>query len=76
MVLSEAKKGDLLVIDAVTGDDNHLLAFRFGLNPGAVIKVEQNISGGPVIVSRRQLEVALGQDIAKNILVSRADSYA
>lgn len=74
MILSEAKKGDTLVIDAVRGDDNYLLAFRFGLNPGAIIKVEQNIGGGPVIVSRHQLEIALGQDIAKNISVHPAES--
>jgi len=46
-----------------------LQAIRFGIGSGAEITVCKKIPGGPVIVSRNQQEIAIGQDLASSILV-------
>ena len=42
---------------------------RFGIAQGAVINIEKNIPGGPVIVSRNQMELAVGRQFAQQIEV-------
>ena len=69
MTLADAKEGDMLIV-LTTGDDEiSVQTLRFGIDSGAEIEVQQNIRGGPVIVSRNQLEIAIGREIAKNIEV-------
>lgn len=68
MKLAEARDGDVMQVLAVEGDAS-LQALRFGIGAGSVITVEKNISGGPVIVSRNQIEIALGREVAKAIQV-------
>ncbi len=53
----------------VTGQYTSLQALRFGVNPGSRIMVERKIPGGPVIVLKDQLEIAVGPEIALAIEV-------
>jgi Fe2+ transport system protein FeoA len=71
VTLTEAKEGDILVVTGTRGDDVTLQALRFGINEGSVIEVHKKIPGGPVIVSKNQLEIAIGPQIAVNIEVVR-----
>lgn len=73
MMLADAKDGDKLVVLATLDDEISVQALRFGIDSGAEIRVEKNIKGGPVIVSRNHLEIAIGREIAKNIEVRLRD---
>lgn len=69
MTLADAKDGDKLIVIATTDEEISLQTLRFGIDSGAEIEVQKNIKGGPVIVSRNHLEIAIGREIAKNIEV-------
>lgn len=69
MVLSEAREGDRLIVTSTTGEEVTLQALRFGINEGCEITVHKRIPGGPVIVSKNQLEIAIGPQIAVHIEV-------
>jgi len=65
--LSEAKEGQSLTVTNITNEEITWQALRFGLEEGSRIRVEKNIAGGPVIVSKNQLEIAIGRKIAESI---------
>jgi Fe2+ transport system protein FeoA len=69
MTLADAKEGTTCVITATGGDDVTVQALRFGIAEGSVVNIEKNISGGPVIVSRNQMELAVGRQFALQIEV-------
>ena len=70
LLLSDVRDGETVVVINTGSDEIMVQTLRFGLDTGSIICVEKNISGGPVIVSRNQLEIAIGREIAKNILVA------
>lgn len=65
--LSEAKEGQSLTVTNITNEEITWQALRFGLEEGSQIRIEKNIRGGPVIVSKNQLEIAIGRKIAEAI---------
>jgi len=67
MTLADATEGNTFVIKATAGEDVTLQALRFGIAPGAIVNIEKNIPGGPVIVSRNQMELAVGRQLALQI---------
>ncbi|MBX9570935.1 MAG: ferrous iron transport protein A [Candidatus Obscuribacterales bacterium] len=69
MTLADAKDGAVLIVVETGDDEISLQALRFGIDCGAEIEVQKNIRGGPVIVARNQMEIAIGREIAKNIEV-------
>lgn len=69
MFLADAKDGDKLIVVSTGDEDISMQTLRFGIDSGAEIEVQKNIRGGPVIVSRNHLEIAIGREIAKNIKV-------
>ncbi len=69
MTLADAIEGNRFVIKATVGDDVTVQAQRFGIAAGAVITIEKNIPGGPVILSRNQMELAVGRQLALKIEV-------
>lgn len=70
MTLSDANEGQWLVVEGSGSDEVTWQALRFGIEEGAELLVSRTIPGGPVIVSRNQLEIAIGRQIAAQILVS------
>jgi Fe2+ transport system protein FeoA len=70
MKLGEAKEGQSCVVTAIVGDEVTVQAMRFGIDSGTTILVEKNIRGGPVIVCKNQLEIAIGREIADAIEVT------
>ena len=73
MTLADAKDGDRLIVLNTLDEEISLQTLRFGIDSGAEIEVEKNIRGGPVIVSRNHLEIAIGREIAKNIEVRKLE---
>lgn len=69
MVLTEAKEGACLIVTGTIGDDITLQALRLGIDPGSEIELTKVIPGGPVIVARNQLEIAIGRQLASKIEV-------
>ena len=70
MKLTEARDGQCLEVIAVEGTAASLQALRFGIDAGSKITVQKNIAGGPVIISKNQLEIAIGREIALAISVT------
>lgn len=69
MTLSDAIDGQWLVVTATQGEDITLQALRFGIGEGTQVRVQKNIPGGPVIISKNQLELAIGRQLASLIHV-------
>jgi Fe2+ transport system protein FeoA len=69
MTLADAQEGAKLVVIATIGDDVTIQALRFGIGEGAAITIGKNIPGGPVIVVKKQMELAVGRQLAKAIEV-------
>lgn len=69
MTLAEAKDGERLLILDTGSDEITLQAIRFGIGNGSCVEVQKNIRGGPVIVAKNHLEIAIGREIAENIKV-------
>lgn len=73
MKLSDARDGQKLEIIAVESQSASIHALRFGIDAGSRIVVQKNISGGPVIIRKNQLEIAIGREIAREITVLDED---
>lgn len=69
LTLSDAKQGHKLMVVKTIGEEITMQALRFGISPGAELTVEKSIKGGPVIVVRNHLEIAIGRALADAIEV-------
>lgn len=69
MTLADASIGDKLTVVRTTTDEMTLQALRFGIGEGAELTVEKSIPGGPVIVVKNHLEIAIGRELAGQIEV-------
>lgn len=69
MTLADAKDGEKLRVVDTIGEEVTLQAMRFGIGGGTEIIVRKNIKGGPVVVAKNHLEIAIGREIAQNIKV-------
>jgi Fe2+ transport system protein FeoA len=73
LTLVDGKDGQRLLITRTDGDEITMQALRFGIGEGSNIQVQKNIPGGPVIVLRNQLEIAIGRQLAVLIEVSPSE---
>jgi Fe2+ transport system protein FeoA len=73
LTLSDAKDGQWLTVERTTHDDITYQALRFGIGEGSRIQVQKNIPGGPIIISKNQLEIAIGRQLANFIEVSHSE---
>jgi Fe2+ transport system protein FeoA len=73
LTLVDGKDGQRLIITRTDGDEITWQALRFGIGEGSNIQVQKNIPGGPVIVLRNQLEIAIGRQLAVLIEVSPSE---
>jgi ferrous iron transport protein A len=76
MTLADANDGQWLVVSGTSDDDVMWQALRFGIGVGSVIQVQQNIPHGPVIVSKKHVEIAIGRQLAKSVNVKPADNVS
>jgi|GEM_PF-1085816 FeoA domain. len=75
MPLADAGDGQWLVVCGTSDDDVMWQALRFGIGVGSLIQVQQNIPHGPVIVSKKHVEIAIGRQLAKSVNVKPADNF-
>lgn len=71
MNLSEAKDGEILTVIEIEDDKVMVEGLRWGITPGSTIKVEKVITAGPVIIRKKHVEMAIGRELAKNVIVER-----
>ena len=76
MTLADANDGQWLVVSGTSDDDVMWQALRFGIGVGSLIQVQQNIPQGPVIVSKKHVEIAIGRQLAKSVNVKPADNFS
>jgi ferrous iron transport protein A len=76
LTLSEAKEGQWLRVTHTKGDEITVQALRFGIGEGSQIQVQKNISGGPVVISKNQMEIAIGRKLADCIHVQSDPGYS
>jgi Fe2+ transport system protein FeoA len=69
MTLGEAREGRKFLIMHTADSAIEMQTTRFGIGKGSLVAIEKNIPGGPVIISRNQMELAIGRDIASQIMV-------
>lgn len=67
MQLDKCKKGQLIKILDIKDSLIRAQAIRFGISEGEVIRCEEIIPAGPVVVSKKNQEIAIGRGLAKNI---------
>ena len=67
MKLDEVKKLGEITVKSIICDDLANDAFRFGIEPGKVLKVVNIIPGGPLVVQMGEQQVAIGRELAKSV---------
>lgn len=68
--LDKAEPGQKLLIDHLPEGDYKLQLIRFGISEGEKVECLDRIIGGTIILKKNRLELALGNDLAKKIIVS------
>lgn len=69
MTLDQAKRGQKIVIGKIPDEVIKIQAIRLGIYEGATINCSGKIPFGPVIVSNRMQEIAIGRNLARSITI-------
>ncbi|MGE5675523.1 MAG: FeoA family protein [Mycobacterium leprae] len=69
MTLAEAVPGQAILITQIADDYARLQAIRFGIAEGARAVCQAVLPGGPVVLRKGKQEMAVGRNLAKQILV-------
>ena len=73
MTLDKAKKGQKVIIKYIPDPQIRVEAIRMGLYEGAKVSCSGKIPFGPVILSNRLQEIAIGRKLASSIQVELFD---
>lgn len=69
--LEQAKVGDNLLIRRISDPETAITALRLGVCEGEVLHLASKIPGGPVVIRRGAVEIALGRELCRQIEVER-----
>jgi Fe2+ transport system protein FeoA len=69
MTLDQAKRGQKIVIGNIPDNGIKMQAIRLGLYEGATVNCSGKIPFGPIIVSNRMQEIAIGRNLARSITI-------
>ncbi|MDH4128860.1 MAG: ferrous iron transport protein A [Spirochaetota bacterium] len=70
MSLGDVKMGSIIKINEIRDLSTKSHLIRFGIEEGTEVQCFQKIYKGPVVIKFNRQEIALGHELAKNILVS------
>ncbi len=70
MSLDQVKVGSYLNIDQIKDINLKSYLIRFGIDNGTRVQCFQKIANGPVVIKFNRQEIALGDALAKSIMVS------
>lgn len=69
MVLAEVKKNQQFKILSIPNEIIRAQTIRFGINSGSIVSCDEVIPAGPVILRKNKQEIAVGNNLAKEITV-------
>lgn len=72
MTLSQAKRGQRLMIAAISNPTIRAQAIRFGIAEGSEVECYEKLPAGPVVIGKGKQEIAIGRRLAENIEVEPA----
>lgn len=67
--LNDMKKGQKAVIKEFQDIEVAAQSIRIGISPGEMITCITKVPGGPVVLQKNGMELAIGQNICRKILV-------
>jgi Fe2+ transport system protein FeoA len=71
MTLDQAHVGDMVLIKDITDPQAAMVAVRLGISSGEILQLAAKVPGGPLVVMRGDMEIALGRDICRSIEVEK-----
>jgi ferrous iron transport protein A len=71
--LEKATVGETLCVKAILDDETATVAMRLGIAEGEIIYLASKVPGGPVIIRRGGMEIALGRELCRGIEVQRQE---
>lgn len=74
LTLEQAKVGETLLVYRITDPETATIAMRLGISEGESFFLASKIPGGPVVIRRGAVEIALGRELCRAIEVSRPDA--
>jgi Fe2+ transport system protein FeoA len=69
--LEQARVGDRVIVKHISNDETATQAMRLGISEGETLEVASKVPGGPLVIRRGKLEIALGRDLCRSIEVER-----
>ena len=69
--LEQAKVGDTLLIRKIGDPETATMAMRLGISEGEVLMLASKVPGGPVVIRRGAVEIALGRELCRWIEVEK-----
>ena len=69
MVLAEVERGQKVRILKIEDETIRAQAIRFGISSGSEVQCSEKIVAGPIIISKRKQEIAIGRKLAERITV-------
>lgn len=71
ITLADIKDGESVTVVEMTDEKVMVEGLRWGIVEGSIIEVTKNISNGPVIICKKHVEMAIGRELAKSVIVKR-----
>jgi Fe2+ transport system protein FeoA len=71
ITLEQAKVGDTLLIKSITDPETATVALRMGIAEGETLKLASKVPGGPLVIQRGAIEIALGRELCRSIQVEK-----
>ncbi len=73
LTLDLATVGDALLVKRITNPETATIAMRLGVSEGEILHLASKIPGGPVVIRRGAVEIALGRELCRGIEVEKAE---
>lgn len=71
LTLDQGQVGDRLQVCHISDPETATVAMRLGIATGEVLELISRVPGGPVVVRRGKIEIALGRQLCRFIEVER-----
>lgn len=73
VTLDQMRAGDWLCVVRISDPVTATNAMRLGIAAGEHLQVASKVPGGPIVIRRDGLEVALGRDLCREIVVESVE---
>ena len=67
--LDTTRAGDVLTVIRITDPQTAVMAMRLGISEGETLRVTSKVPGGPLVVCRGKVDIALGRELCRGIEV-------